>query len=74
MIIDCEISDGLRPSQCLAAFRDTFGNLHQILVERDFLIDGKGLTVGVIKPGNPALVEFPEATNGKRRAWIHSPP
>lgn len=74
-MIRCDISNGLRPSEALAAFKDYKGKTHYLRVERDFLIkdnEGYSLPVGIVEIGKKfTLVEFShEAETGANRIWL----
>jgi hypothetical protein len=72
----CEnVTDGLRPSEAVASFRDLDGRKHFIRVERDFLSRigvADYLPVGVIHVRSDlVLIELPhEAETGANRLWV----
>jgi hypothetical protein len=74
----CEaVTEGLRASEGLAAFRDYQGRRHFLRVERDFLTkigDNYYLPVGVVHIDprtNLVLVELDhEAETGANRLWV----
>jgi hypothetical protein len=76
--IRCEnVSEGLRASEVVAAFRDHQGRRHFLRVEQDFLSKENGetyLPIGIVhidSRTNLVLVELPhEAETGANRLWV----
>jgi hypothetical protein len=74
----CErVSEGLRPSEAVAVFRDYQGRRHFLRVERDFLStinDQPYLPIGVVHIDpvtNLVLIEIShEAETGANRLWV----
>jgi hypothetical protein len=71
------VTQGLRASECVAAFADVRGRRHFIRIERDFLSqegDAPYLPVGIVHvdpKSKVVLVELPhEAETGANRLWV----
>lgn len=71
MLLNCELSNGLRDSEVLCKFTDVTGRRHFIRVEREMLVDGR-LPVDVItQERGLALVELPtESETSVRRVLV----
>jgi hypothetical protein len=72
--IQCEVKSGLRNSEASVGVKDIRGKTVYLSVEREFLIDGNKLPVGIVgndEKNDYVLVEFPhEAHSGDGRIWV----
>ena len=76
-LVRCDVREGLRKTEVVAAVTDARGRKHEIRVEGDFLIQKDSdsyLPVGLIQfaaKEHQVLIEFPhEPDSGINRIWV----
>lgn len=72
--VACDVSEGLRESEATVQVVSVDGVNVFLRVERDFLLDGKSLPVGVVHVDSEkkrVLIELPhESDSGLNRLWV----